>query len=330
MGSKVGGRGDPIGLGVLIRRDGLHAVAVNLDGDVLEDSYRMRPLGPEQPVPVEQVVDGIGALVAELLDRWPSDRGEVVVGLGVAVWGHVNLAGEVVESPALGWRQVRLPELLTAATGIDDVLVHHDVSALALAEQSFGVGRERSSFAVVTCRWGLGCSLVLHNELVRGDDGAAAELGHVVFDPDGPDCSCGNRGCLEMLATPKAVVERVRGAGLAHVESPLEVIDLARAGDETALAALRSAETMLGRGLALLTNLVNPGLVILYGQPEVLGAEPYREATLTALRRSSFPTRHCDVVIKPNADQMAARGVASEVLQLVAEPSPARSGLGSR
>jgi hypothetical protein len=93
-----------------------------------------------------------------------------------------------------------------------------------------------------------------------------------------------------------------------------------------AVAATRSA----GDRPPGLSRWANPGLVVLYGQPEVLGAEPYREATLSALRRSSFPTRHCDVVIKPNADQMAARGVASEVLQLVAEPFPARSGLGSR
>jgi predicted NBD/HSP70 family sugar kinase len=184
----------PCGIGVYIRRKSLRGLAVNLDGEVIEGTHRRVELTAgdehEGPVPVPTVVEAVASLVDGILADHPELRASVT-GLGVAAGGHVDARTGVVRfSTTLGWSDVALADLLRAATGIHTVVVHNDCSALALAEQAFGGGRYLPTFAVVTCRFGIGCALVHDNGLVVGANGSASELGHIVRDPAGrPACA---------------------------------------------------------------------------------------------------------------------------------------------
>jgi predicted NBD/HSP70 family sugar kinase len=286
---------------------------VDEDGEMLDRSLLVEDIDRTD---VAGVVDRVAAHVRKLLDRRPEPLD--VIGLGVAIGGRVGVGGNVVYSPALGWRDVQLPALLGGATGIEKVLVQNDVDALALAELYFGAGLERPSFAVVTCRSGIGCSLIMHNRPVRGADGSSAELGHIVLEPDGLTCLCGNRGCLQTIARLPAVVDAVRSKDRG-VETATDVLRLAQTGDDVAREALAHAGEALGRGLSMLVNIVSPGLIVLYGEDEVLGSEFYLEPAQRLLREYTFPTISCDILVKRNHYPTQARGVASEVLKFLPE-----------
>jgi predicted NBD/HSP70 family sugar kinase len=307
----------PCGIGVYIRRKSLRGLAVNLDGEVIEGTHRRVELTAgdehEGPVPVPTVVEAVASLVDGILADHPELRASVT-GLGVAAGGHVDARTGVVRfSTTLGWSDVALADLLRAATGIHTVVVHNDCSALALAEQAFGGGRYLPTFAVVTCRFGIGCALVHDNGLVVGANGSASELGHIVRDPAGPPCVCGRNGCLQTFAAPEAIALAVRGER-PEVETARDVVELAAQGDDLAAAALARAGEALGWGISMLANVANPGLVLLHGDPVVLGSEHYLPAVERSLRSLVFPTIQCEVRVRHSYHRMTARGVASEVV----------------
>jgi predicted NBD/HSP70 family sugar kinase len=264
-------------------------------------------------------------LVDYLLDEEPSFRGRVE-GLGVALGGHVDAVNGVLRySSILGWRDVPFAAMLEEATGLVTA-VENDVDALAIAEQWFGAGQDIANFAVVTVGAGVGCALVVDHALVLGATGLAGELGHIVIDPDGDACACGNRGCLETIASDAAVVAAIVRAG-ERIETIEQAAALARSGNEAARAAFAHAGEALGRGIAIVLNLFNPARVILSGEG-VVASDLLVEALEAALPRHSFSTAaaDCDLVTRPLEDETWARGAAANVLRhLIARPAVGRA-----
>lgn len=270
-----------------------------------------RALAEEEP---KRVVAEVAELVDALLDGEPGLR-DSAEGLGVALGGHVDPSSRSLRySPILGWRDVPLAALLEEATGLYSV-VENDVNALAVAEQWFGAGRDVASFAVVTVGAGVGCGLVLDHQLMHGATGMAGELGHVVIDPDGETCRCGARGCLETIASDGAILAAICGAG----SPPHDIAEAAlraRHGDVAARAAFARAGTALGRGIAILLNLVNPSRVILSGEG-VVASDLLMDELRASLERHAFAgaARDCEVVTRPLSDETWARGAASNALR---------------
>jgi hypothetical protein len=188
-----------------------HAVGIKLmDGEIVgvvadlhaevQSAHRMK----YRDTSPEGVVSAIEEMTRILLERSPVDRARLL-GIGVGLGGHVNAnTGVVVKSPFLGWRDVPLRKLLVERMNLP-VVIENDVNTLAVAEQWFGAGSSFPSFALVTIGVGVGCALVLENQLWRGVSGAAGEFGHMVVDPDGPECHCGKRGCLEAVVGDTAI-----------------------------------------------------------------------------------------------------------------------------
>lgn len=270
-----------------------------------------------QDADVAAVVAGIAAVTRQLLEARQDLDGRVL-GLGVSIGGHVDgEAGVVRFSPDLGWSgEVRLAELLRAATGFDVVVVENDVNVLVDAEQWSGTAGRYRRFAVVKLGSGIGCGLSLHRGLERGATGAAGELGHVPFDRNGRRCVCGNDGCLQTVASADAIVQAIREQGRPEVGAIDEAADLARRGDQPAKDAFERAGEALGIGLAILLNLVNLEAVILCGDAALLKYEPYIEATRASLYRHAFSTtaEDCELLIESRTDELEARGAASMAL----------------
>lgn len=206
-------------------------------------------------------------------------RERSVLGVSVAVPGLIDApSGTVKRAPNLGWRDVPLRELLrsrladSALSGAT-VLVDNDANLGAMAEYRFGPLAGLPDLVYVTGEVGIGAGVLTGGALLRGAGGFAGEIGHLELDPGGPECSCGRRGCLEALAgigailraaLPDLVADRpLHGREVADL---VEVaVDRASAGESTAVAALERAGTWLGRGVATLVNVVNPGAVVLGG-----------------------------------------------------------------
>jgi predicted NBD/HSP70 family sugar kinase len=240
--------------------------------------------------------------------------------LGVGVGGHVNTdTGVCVLSGIMGWRDFDIAGPLREATGLP-VLVSNDVNTLAVAEHWFGKGRGTESFAVVTTGAGVGCGLVLRGRLYTGVSGLAGELGHLPLQPDGPECTCGNRGCLEAVASDQAILHYLQDHGVRDCRSVQQAERLALDEETAAGAAAREAFAVmgraLGRGLAALCNLLNLDRVILSGEG-VVTYDLFRSELTASWRKHSFSSaaNDCDLIIDPVDDDLWARGAACLAIQ---------------
>ena len=172
--------------------------------------------------------------------------------LGVGVPGLVDQeAGVIRKSPNLApLEDYPLRHALAKELGLDANRVHieNDACVAAIGEHWLGGARGLSNVMMVTLGTGVGGGLILAGDLFTGSSGLAAEIGHVVVDPTGARCGCGNLGCLEVLASATAAERRAKEAGLG--EDLVDICERARNG-ETACTSLLSAVGMdLGRGLA--------------------------------------------------------------------------------
>jgi predicted NBD/HSP70 family sugar kinase len=320
------GRDPGYAIGVRVHHDGLIALLLDFDGTAVDlappattlPALSRRDLHADlEGTDIEAVVAGIAAVTQDLLDARP-DLGGQVLGLGVSIGGHVDgEAGVVRFSPDLSWSgEVPLAELLKGPTGFEVVVVENDVNVLVDAEQWSGTAGRYRRFAVVKVGTGIGCGLSLHRGLERGATGAAGELGHVAFQLNGRRCVCGNRGCLQTVASADAIVRVIRERGERAVDTIDAAADLARGGDQLARRSFERAGKALGIGLAILLNLVNLEAVILCGDAALLKYEPYIDATRASLHRHAFSTTadDCDLLIESRTDELEARGAASMAL----------------
>jgi glucokinase len=182
------------------------------------------------------------------------------------------------------------------------VWIDNDVNVVALAEHRFGAGAGFSSMVCAAVGTGVGGGLILDGKLWRGANHAAGELGHMIIDPDGPVCGCGNKGCVEAFCSSSAMLARCREKLgrkmtpafeeiLAGDEGELTIKKLfqaARAKDEVALEVVAESARYLAIGLAGVVNLLNPELVIIGGGVADGGAG-YVDVVAQELR-----TRICD------------------------------------
>lgn len=272
------------------------------------------------------VLGAAADVVKQLFDASPKAR-DRALGIGIGVSGHVDsLHGVCRRSALLDWRDVDVSGPLSTATGLP-VVVNNDVNTLVVAEEWFGAGRGIPSFAVVTVGAGVGCGLLIDGELFAGSTGLAGELGHIPLDRTGPWCSCGNRGCLEALAGDAAVLAAIREAGGPAFGTVAEAADAARhavdAGGAAAREAFETAGEAVGRGIAVLLNILNLEKVVLSGEG-VVASDLFGDAMRAAVDQHAFSTsaRDCELLIQALDEQEWARGAACLVIKEAVGASP--------
>ncbi len=250
--------------------------------------------------------EGPGAVlgrVTSLVNELAAQTGARPAAIGMGVPGLVDVERGVTRFlPNLPtqWRDVPVAETLSAAIGCP-VFLLNDARLAALGEFTFGRGKGAGTMLFYTIGTGIGGGVIVDGKLRLGPFGAAGELGHQTVDRDGRLCGCGNRGCLETLASgPALVAEGVRllQAGLAPVLfelvsgniaaiTPKELGLAARAGDTAVAAAILDAAAWLGIGVANVINVLHPELVILGGSVAALDdllLDPVRAAVRDRVR----------------------------------------------
>jgi predicted NBD/HSP70 family sugar kinase len=292
------GEGQPGRPAALLELDPSAAAAVGIDFD--HDKVRVAVSDLSRSVLAEASAahdvdhDALGALdlAAELtedvLDQAELDR-ERLLGVGVALAGPIDHdKGAVHPSDVLpGWADI------DAATELEQRLdtlayVDNDANLGALAEVTLGAGRNARFAAYVSISSGIGAGIVVDGRPYHGHRGTAGEIGHVVVDPQGPICRCGNRGCLETLASGPALLKLVRESRDREDLTVREMIELARDGDAGCRRAIVDAGEVVGRVVAGLVNLFSPEMVVVGGDLGEAGdllLDPLREA----VRRNALP-----------------------------------------
>jgi predicted NBD/HSP70 family sugar kinase len=263
---------------------------------------------------VDDVVNAIGLLVAELLDGSPPFR-ERARGLGLALAGDVDRStGLVRYSPFLGWRQVPLVHRIEAVTGLTP-LVENDVRALTVAERWFGGGVGASSFALVTVGAGIGCGLVVNDAVVSGAYGVAGEIGHLPVEAGGSPCHCGGRGCVESIASERAILERVAEATGRPAVTMAQAIELAHRDDPAVRAVFARAGHAIGLALAAVANLLGPERIIISGEG-LAAYDLFEEQIRETFARQAFgAAASSDLIVRPLSFDEWARGAAAVAIQ---------------
>ena len=252
----------------------------------------------EQPSDRNAATKGALAVADELLER-SEDVEIVAVGVGAA--GFVE-GSAITFSPNLTYDDPQLGAALEARTELP-VVVDNDANVAAWGERAFGAARGSEHVAMVTIGTGIGSGFVIDGQMLRGVTGAAAELGHTVIDPDGPDCTCGLKGCLEQLASGTAIARMGREAAEAERSTSIlsfagsidaitaeHVARAAREYDDTAREVLRRAGRALGVGLSNIANLFDPEVIVLGGSVTQAG-EPFLGPARDELARMTAAQR---------------------------------------
>lgn len=220
-----------------------------------------------------------------------------VAGVGMACAAFVDgSSGHLWFAPNLPWRDLDVADEVGRRIG-HEVLVENDANAAAWGEYRHGAGRDCEDMLLATVGTGVGGGCIVDDHLIRGAHGIGGEIGHITIDPTGPRCGCGNDGCLEVFASGTALERTAReliasgaakGAGLRErcggdpeALTGQDVTELARAGDEGAVALFAQLGTRLGEGLASICAVLDPALVVIGGGVADAGAlllDPAEEA----------------------------------------------------
>lgn len=262
--------------------------------------------------------EGPSAVIGRMLDtvqdltlRNGCGVGEVRA-LGIGCPGPLDpKTGIVLDAPNLMWKDVSLAAPMAEATG-RPVYLENDANVAALAENRLGAGRGAKNMMYITVSTGIGSGLILGGKLYVGAAGSAGELGHVTMLADGPLCGCGNRGCLESLASGTAIARRARetavrpgGEGILKAAcGDINAIDAslvasaAAAGDAAAAAILRDAFEYLGIAVANVVNLLNLDMVVIGGGVARVGDVLF-DTVRRLVKLRSFACLARDVLIVP-------------------------------
>lgn len=280
-----------------------------------------------------RIVEIMARAIDALIDEAAVDR-RLIAGVGVAAPGPLDAQrGTVIDPPKLhGWQRVPLRSVLAEATGFE-VTIEKDTTAAAVGELWTGREATEGSFLFVYLGTGIGASLVREGEPIRGSSRNFGEVGHITVDPDGPRCSCGSRGCVEVVCTPQAIVEQAESAGVfdsdrdAGDEGAVEarftqLCERAAAGDEPAIAVLRRAAAHLTALISVLTNVLDVDRVVLGGPFWSRLADIYLREIPEPLNRLSATRAVHTLPVEGTVvgDDVGAVGAACVVLDAVLTP----------
>lgn len=238
------------------------------------------------PSTLEGVMECLAATVNTMIS---SNKNPAVVSVGLAVAGQVDHKnGSIIFSPHLPFKEeFPLASELQKRTSLP-VRIENDANAAAIGEKVFGAAKDICDFISITLGTGLGSGIFTGGKLLRGASGTGGEAGHIVIDPNGPMCNCGNKGCLETFCSGMAIT-RMAEQRMGAPKSGKEVCDAAVGGDEDAVKILTEAGSRLGDGLVSLVNLFNPEAIFFSGSlanaPEI-----YFEPAFNKAREKSFGT----------------------------------------
>lgn len=290
-------------IGLHIGDEQVRGVVVNLAGDIIH-----RAQHPVHGRDGAHALSQLDALVDELMQA----AGTPPVGIGIGTPGLVDTqAGVVRWAASLDWRDLPLATRVADRTGLP-VYVANDSQAAALAEWTFGRHVEARAMVAIRVGIGIGAGIIIDDRLYQGDGFGAGEIGHTTVLDEGPPCRCGRLGCLEAVASLRAVLERVehdlhRWPGTTDLERALAGFT---AGDPAIREAVLDAGAHLGRALGSIIDTLDIRYIVLVG-PMALFGQPWLEAVRGEARRSALPLLGLQTIIElgnlgPDVEELGA------------------------
>lgn len=262
-------------IGLELNTDGITVALMNLKMEIEEmysepirDNAKASVLSQSFHV-LDTFLDSIGSKKDRLL------------GIGISMQGIVDSIGGIsVYSPYFSdWSNVNLKQIYSDRYHINTYLEHSPICQ-ALYEKQIGVGKGLHDIVYIRASSGIGMCIMINDTVIRGADGNAGEFGHIIVEPNGRQCACGKRGCLETVASTKALIEMAQEHVQARKDTMLiseygvtdpKKIDMeliynaACRGDAFCLGLFRNVGKHLGAAISTLINIMNPRVIILGG-----------------------------------------------------------------
>lgn len=250
--------------GMLIKRELCQIVLADLGGNIFfrrEHAYKVLT-SPETLI----------RLLEDLFAQCRQSTTRRILAIGISCLGPLNSTDGILLNPPCFYGIENLPiaTVIKESTGLPVFLVN-DANAGAFAEKIFGSGKALSNFAYLHIMNGIGAGFVLNNELYDGDSGQSGEIGHTSINLNGPRCSCGNRGCLDLYANRESMCARIAelrtfypGSPLAALTSPswADIIAAGNAHDALAVSVLEEFCSYIACSLTNVVNLLNLSSII--------------------------------------------------------------------
>jgi glucokinase len=250
------------------------AAVVDADGQIISESKAATKANQG----ADQVIERIARCVRDALERAGLETSQIQA-IGVGSPGPLDPdTGVIIYTPNLKWKNVPLKAKLEEHLGIP-TFVDNDVNVGTLGESVFGAGKGVKNLVGIFVGTGIGGGVILDGKLFHGVSKNAGEVGHIIVKANGPRCGCGNRGCLEGVASRTAIARDIRKAIKKGKKSILPKLNggnldmirsraLAKAverGDKLAVKIMKRAEKYLGLGVVSIVHLLNPEMVVLGG-----------------------------------------------------------------
>jgi predicted NBD/HSP70 family sugar kinase len=268
--TQKGTRGQPA-VPYSINPDGGYSIGLQLDHQLLvgvitdlSGTVRSRvEQRVDRPTP-EKAMPLLAAMPIELMRDFRFERSRLL-GIGMAMPGPFGVEGMTSVGPTAlpGWQDFPLADELQRLTGID-VTVENDATAAAIGERLYGVARHLNNFVYLFIGTGLGAGLFLDGHLYKGSRHNAGEIGHMIVRPDGLECGCGKRGCLERYVSLRAAYESLDLPDPDHA-SPELLEELLARGDGRVEAWIATAAAPLRQAINVLELTLDPETVVLGG-----------------------------------------------------------------
>jgi len=187
-----------------------------------------------------------------------------IIGIGIGAPGVINMAGDILLAPNLGWKNTQLKKQLEEEFHLP-VLIENEANAGAYGEKRFGFGQSFQNLIYVSAGVGIGAGIIINGELYKGNNGYSGEFGHMMIQKDGMPCSCGNNGCWEQYASEKYLITKANelNLGLKKEIHLVHLIELANKGNMEAINLFHEIGDNLGTGIINIIHIFNPQQIII-------------------------------------------------------------------
>ncbi|MCQ1950954.1 MULTISPECIES: ROK family transcriptional regulator [Arthrobacter] len=300
-----------VAAGIDIGRRHVRVILASLGHRILQEESIQLPLGHS----AAEGMDAAAALLARLLRRQGADR-SAVLGAGVGIPGPIDRrTGTVVQGAILPeWVGINMREDLADRLGVP-VYIDNDANLGALAEVTWGPHGCSENLIFIKVASGIGAGLVINGSLYYGNVGITGEIGHATIFDQGLICRCGNRGCLETIASTSIMIELLSRASKGPVTTA-DILSRAAGKDPATLRVIDDAGAAVGRAAANLANTLNPELIIIGGSLTDLG-DTFLDPIRRGLLRHAVPLvgETSTVLMSSLGDRAEALGAAALVLQ---------------
>ena len=334
IGSSSGGRKpnlikvkDDIGysMGIEIGNQNTRIVVTNINGDILNTTRHYEPLKEKRDITLVDAIKLAEKALNNLDFKWKD-----LSTIGVGITGVINEGdGRILLLPnAPHWQNLEVVKELKTATGVKNIYLTDNVRAMALSESRYGSGKQFSNFILFYIGAGLGTGIIIDNKLLSGsgNKGIVGEIGHIYTGQNSEICVCGNYGCLESIASGRAIVNKAKRAitsgvftsmsSLVSRKDSLQIQDIteaAQTGDKLAVNLIEETASHLAVGISTLINLLNPEAIIIAGGFADKAGKLLIDPLINGVKSKTLPwlRDEINIIQSEMGEYLAARGAAT-------------------